>query len=63
MTNEGLVRNPLTKHAIVQVVTITGKEDNLFPICMHEIFAKEPNHIPDLQKFVVMSTRFGLTKI
>lgn len=63
VTNEGLVRNPLTKHAIVQVVTITGKEDNLFPICMHEIFAKEPNHIPDLQKFVVMSTRFGLTKI
>lgn len=38
MTNEGLVRNPLTKHVVVQVVTITGKEDNPKVYCIYSQF-------------------------
>ena len=38
VTNEGLVRNPLTKHVIVQVVTITGKEDNPKVYCIYSQF-------------------------
>lgn len=38
VTNEGLVRNPLTKHVVVQVVTITGKEDNPKVYCIYSQF-------------------------